>query len=75
MQVKAKENLIYGGEIYSRGKIFECEEKILPSMEARGLIEVEEVDALPSLAEVLRKKSNAKTSVTLDLKTDSIGVE
>lgn len=57
MQVKAKENLIYGGEIYSRGKVFECEEKFLSSMKTRGLIEVEEVDALPSLAEEMKRKN------------------
>ena len=55
MQVKAKENLIYGGEIYSRGKVFECEEKFVSSMKSRGLIEVEEVAELPSLAEEMKK--------------------
>lgn len=56
MQVKAKKNLIYGGEIYSRGKVFECDEKFISSMKSRGLIEVEEVAELPSLAEEIKRK-------------------
>ena len=56
MQVKAKENLIYDGEIYSRGKVFECEEKFLTSMKSRGLIESEEIAELPSLAEEIKRK-------------------
>ena len=56
MQVKAKKKLIYGGEIYSRGKVFECDEKFISSMKSRGLIEVEEVAELPSLAEEIKRK-------------------
>ena len=56
MQVKAKVNLIYGGEIYSRGKVFECEEKFLASMKSRGLIESEKIAELPSLAEEIKRK-------------------
>lgn len=60
MQVKAKENLIYGGEIYSRGKVFECDEKFVSSMKSRGLIEAEKVVELPSLAEEVRRSQGGK---------------
>ena len=60
MQVKAKVNLIYGGEIYSRGKVFECDEKFLSSMKSRGLIESEEIAELPSLDEELGRWKDGK---------------
>lgn len=52
MEVRAKKNLIYKGEIYVTGEKFECEE--VGDMKKRGLIELE--NALPSLEEMKRKK-------------------
>lgn len=62
MQVKAKVNLIYGGEIYSRGKVFECDEEFVSSMKSRGLIESEEIAELPSLAEEIKRKESLVVS-------------
>lgn len=54
MQVKATKNLIYRGEIYRAGENFECEDA--EKLKQRGLIEVEEISELPSLAEEIKRK-------------------
>ena len=51
MEVRAKKNLIYKGEIFVTGEKFECEE--VEELKKRGLIEPE--NALPSLADITRK--------------------
>ena len=70
MEVKAKRNIIYGGEIRKAGEIFECEESKISALQARDLIEAEML-GLPSLEEEIRRKNKRDATK----KTDSIGVE
>ena len=56
MEVKAKRNIIYGGEIRKAGEIFECEESKISALQARDLIEAE-ISGLPSLEEEIRRKN------------------
>lgn len=53
MEVTAKKNIFYKGEIYLVGEKFECEEA--EELKKRGLIESAEMK-LPSLEEEIKRK-------------------
>ncbi len=54
MEVTAKKNLIYSGEIYRAGEKFEC--KDVEKLTKRGLIERAEIAQLPSLEDEIKRK-------------------